>query len=45
MKTTSSKEEEQSTGEQTKVTTSIYSVQEAPKVQETIGIFNFQIHD
>ena len=42
MKTTSSKEEEQSTGEQTKVTTSIYSVQEAPKVQETIGIFNLE---
>ena len=44
MKKGSSKEEEQSTVEQTKKTPSISNGQEAPKVQETMGILNFWIH-
>ena len=42
MKKGSSKEEEQSTLEQTKKIPSASNVQEAPKVQETIGIFNLE---
>ena len=40
----SSKEEERSTPEQTNKIPSMSSVEEAPKVQETMGILNFWIH-